>query len=152
MVGLRHLYRVGSPDAFEQAFGQHVRSLRRVRGLTQDALAERCGVSVDTIRRLEAGYSPSLDTIRKLVAGLDLTLGAFMTSLEIGERHEARELIDMTLMRSGVEIDLAIGVLRSLFDHLDRASADTSQPQEGQILGLVRRCTSAASLRRGLSR
>jgi transcriptional regulator with XRE-family HTH domain len=36
-----------------QRFGEHVRLLREARGLTQDALAQRSGLSADTIRRIE---------------------------------------------------------------------------------------------------
>lgn len=68
-------------------FGEHIRSLRRARGLTQEAVAERSGLSVDTVRRLEAGtFSPSLDTLRKLCAGLDLMLSTLFESYELGER------------------------------------------------------------------
>ncbi|HLT36771.1 MAG TPA: helix-turn-helix transcriptional regulator, partial [Enhygromyxa sp.] len=56
-------------------FGRHVRSLRRARGMTQEVLAQRSGLSADTIRRLEHGsFSPSLETLRKLCHGLDLML------------------------------------------------------------------------------
>ncbi|HLT35877.1 MAG TPA: helix-turn-helix transcriptional regulator, partial [Enhygromyxa sp.] len=45
-------------------FGRHVRSLRRARGMTQEVLAQRSGLSADTIRRLEHGsFSPSLETL-----------------------------------------------------------------------------------------
>ena len=48
-------------------FGRHIRSLRKARGMTQERLAEKCGVAVDTIRRLETGsFSPSLDTLTKV--------------------------------------------------------------------------------------
>jgi DNA-binding XRE family transcriptional regulator len=44
-------------------FGRHIRRLRRARDMTQEQLAERSGLSSDTIRRLElADFSPSLDT------------------------------------------------------------------------------------------
>ncbi len=102
-------------------FGHHVRSLRRVRGMTQEALAERCGLSADTIRRLEHGsFSPSLDTLRKLGHGLDLMMSTLFESFELGARNEARELLDLLSTRTGRELDLATRVLRTLFDELDR--------------------------------
>lgn len=102
------------------SFGLHVRSLRRARGMTQDVLAERCGLAVDTIRRLEHGaFSPSLDTLRKLCGGLELALSTLFESYELGERNEVRELIDKLAGRSPAELRLAARVLRALFDELD---------------------------------
>src|SRR5690606_31169914 len=66
-------------------FGQHVRSLRRARGMTQEVLAERSRLSADTIRRLEHGsFSPSLDTLKKLCTGLSLPLSRLFESFELG--------------------------------------------------------------------
>lgn len=103
-----------------RSFGRHVRSLRRARGMTQEVLAERCGLSADTIRRLEHGsFSPSLDTLRKLCGGLDLMLSTLFESYELGARNEARELIDLLATRSPRELVLATRVLRALFAELD---------------------------------
>lgn len=47
-----------------------VRTLRHDRQLTQERLAEKSILSVDTVRRLKAGtITPSLDTICKLCDG-----------------------------------------------------------------------------------
>src|SRR5690606_7624100 len=101
-------------------FGKHVRSLRRARGMTQEVLAERSGLSADTIRRLEHGsFSPSLETLRKLCLGLDLRLSSMFEAFELGTRDETRELVDLLLCRSPREIVLATRVLRALFDELD---------------------------------
>jgi transcriptional regulator with XRE-family HTH domain len=101
-------------------FGKHVRSLRRARGMTQDVLAERCGLSADTVRRLEAGtFSPSLDTLKKLCNGLDLRVSTLFESFELGQRDEAREIVDLLAGRSARDLALATRVLRAMFDELD---------------------------------
>ncbi|EDM74026.1 DNA-binding protein [Plesiocystis pacifica SIR-1] len=93
--------------------------------MTQEVLAERSGLSADTIRRLEHGsFSPSLDTLRKLCSGLDLMLSTLFESYELGARNEARELIDMLTARSARELILATRVLRALFEELDNVAAD----------------------------
>lgn len=100
-------------------FGRHVRSLRRVRGLTQERLADRCHLSADTIRRIEQeSFSPSLDTLLKLSQGLGLSLSTLFDSFELGVRNEARELLDMLSLRTRTprELDRALRVLRALFD------------------------------------
>jgi transcriptional regulator with XRE-family HTH domain len=107
-------------------FGRHVRSLRRARGMTQEVLAERCGLSADTIRRLEHGsFSPSLDTLRKLVAGLDITLTTLFEGYEMCERNGARELIDLIAGRAPWLLALATRMLRTLFDGLAGVAEST---------------------------
>ncbi len=76
-----------------QRFGRHVRSCRRARGQTQEALAEISSLSADTIRRLEhGGFSPSLDTLCKLCGGFDMQLSTLFWSFELGERDGPLEL------------------------------------------------------------
>ncbi len=58
-------------DPAPGSFGAHVRGLRVARGLTQEELAERCELHVDTIKGLERNtFEPSLRTLRKLAKGL----------------------------------------------------------------------------------
>ena len=110
--------RLPSPEV--RRFGQHVRRLRRARGMTQDCLGERAGLSPDTIRRLEHGaFSPSLDTLTKLCAGLQLARSTLFECYELGESDQTREIVDLLLTRSSNEIKLAVRVLRNLLDSMD---------------------------------
>jgi transcriptional regulator with XRE-family HTH domain len=112
-------------------FGRHVRSLRRARGMTQEVLAGRSGLSADTIRRLEHGsFSPSLETLRKLCIGLDLQLSTLFESYELGARNECRELVDLIACRTPRELVLASRVLRALFDELDAMAAEKSDDSD----------------------
>jgi transcriptional regulator with XRE-family HTH domain len=95
--------------------------------MTQEVLAERCGLSADTIRRLEHGsFSPSLDTLNKLCGGLELMLSTLFESYELGARNEARELIDLLATRGPRELVLATRVLRALFSELDGIAVVTA--------------------------
>jgi transcriptional regulator with XRE-family HTH domain len=115
-----------------RSFGRHIRSLRRARGLTQEVLAERCKLSPDTIRRLEQGsFSPSLITIQKIGSGFNLMISSLFESFELGARDEQRALIDLISCRSPREIELALRVLRSLFDELDGV-LQAAREAEGQ--------------------
>jgi transcriptional regulator with XRE-family HTH domain len=101
-------------------FGKHIRTLRRARGMTQEVLAEQCGLSPDTIRRMEHGsFSPSLDTIGKLCVGLGLRASTLFESFELGEQLVARELVDLLAGRNDRDLALATRVLRAMFDDLD---------------------------------
>ncbi|MFJ9374452.1 helix-turn-helix domain-containing protein [Streptomyces sp. NPDC101455] len=56
--------------------GDRIRSLREFRDLTQEQLADRAGVSVDTVRMLEQNrrQTARIDTIRNLARALDVQL------------------------------------------------------------------------------
>jgi len=54
-----------------QSVGPRVRQARKRKGITMDALAEQCGVSNQTISRIETGQSaPSLGLLPMLCAVL----------------------------------------------------------------------------------
>ncbi|MGH3831013.1 MAG: helix-turn-helix domain-containing protein [Pseudonocardiaceae bacterium] len=58
----------------DRRLGERLAQLRRRRGMTQEALAERSAVSVSVIRKLEQGErdSAGLSTLRKLASALDV--------------------------------------------------------------------------------
>jgi len=101
--------------------------------MTQEVLAQRSGLSADTIRRLEHGsFSPSLETLRKLCHGLDLMLSTLFESYELGARNESRELVDLLATRTPRELELATRVLRALFDEFDAIAAEESEGSDGE--------------------
>jgi transcriptional regulator with XRE-family HTH domain len=58
----------------EMDFPQRLAALRKEKGLTQQALADRVGVHVMQIRRYEGGMSqPTLDVIRRLAIALSVS-------------------------------------------------------------------------------
>lgn len=58
-------------------FGEHLRELRQKRGLTQVALAERCGFPQARISELErGGRTPNLVTIIRLALALECKVSA----------------------------------------------------------------------------
>lgn len=105
-------------DVYEvegRRFGRHVRSLRKTRGLTQEALARKAGLSGDTIRRLEGGtFSPSLTTLVRLSRGLELRLSTILASYEIGMLPVERELADLLSGRDEKELRIVLEVVKVL--------------------------------------
>ncbi|MCY1046828.1 helix-turn-helix transcriptional regulator [Corallococcus sp. bb12-1] len=98
-------------------FGDHVRSMRTRRELTQEALAERSDLSVDAIRRIErGGFSPSLDTLGKLSVGLEVSLKTLFHSFDMERSDGVAEICDYLASRSGPEVKLAWRVLQAMFD------------------------------------
>jgi transcriptional regulator with XRE-family HTH domain len=72
-------------------FPQRLATLRKERGLTQQALAEMVEMHISQIRRYESGQSqPTLDAIRKLAVALSVS--ADMLLFEKDERGPDEEL------------------------------------------------------------
>jgi transcriptional regulator with XRE-family HTH domain len=64
----------GLTRIFEMDFPHRLAALRKEKGLTQQALADRVGVHVMQIRRYEgAGSQPTLDVIRRLAVALSVS-------------------------------------------------------------------------------
>jgi transcriptional regulator with XRE-family HTH domain len=64
------------------AFGKRVAMLRQKRGLTQDDLADKTGLSVDTIGAVEQGRRwARLTTLHKLAKGLGITTDELFKNL-----------------------------------------------------------------------
>jgi transcriptional regulator with XRE-family HTH domain len=56
-----------------KAFGEHLKSLRIAKKLSQEELAFRCGIPLSQIGRFERGErSPTLSTFLLLSTGLDI--------------------------------------------------------------------------------
>lgn len=56
------------------SFGAKIRELRKSASMGQQEIASRVGVSVDTVRRWEAGrYVPRTDELVRLIEALNLT-------------------------------------------------------------------------------
>lgn len=109
---------------FTARFGKHLRVLRRSRGWTQEALAKRSELSVDGIRRLEAGgFSPSLSTLEKLSLALGIRLSTIIAALETSPKRSVRELCDHLESLPPKELRTAARLLYAL--------AEPRRPQGG---------------------
>ena len=106
-------------------FGRHVRSCRKARGLTQEALAKVSKLSADTIRRLEQGsFSPSLETLNKLSVGLRMSLSTLFAAFEICERNVSRELTDLINMTTPRQQLLLMRVIPMMCELVDAGDED----------------------------
>lgn len=96
-------------------FGRRLQGLRRARGLTQEALAERSGLSSDSIRRLERGaFAPTLATLEKVCKGLDIAMSTLFEGMEREAPDEIRELCDLLRSCSRRDQRVAVRVVRAL--------------------------------------
>ena len=61
--------------ALLHAFGEHLRALRKQRGLSQQALADEADISWPTVPRVEAGsQSATLEVLAALAQALNISL------------------------------------------------------------------------------
>ncbi|MCA1288621.1 MULTISPECIES: helix-turn-helix domain-containing protein [Alphaproteobacteria] len=63
---------MATSQQIEHEIGQRLARLRLARNVTQTDLAEKAGIGVRTLRRLEAGDPSTLDTFLRVAAALDL--------------------------------------------------------------------------------
>lgn len=100
----------------KKRFGRLVAVHRKHRGITQDALAEAIGMSVDMISRIEAGATgASFATIDKLATALRVDPAHFFTSELPGEAFDRAVLVDLTV-RLGKLSDKDLRWIGSLID------------------------------------
>ncbi len=87
--------RDGGGDSF--AFGPHLRSLRRNASLTLKAVAERAGLAVSTISKIENDrMSPTYDVLLKLSKGLAVDLVTLMVGAERAPVEAPAGRLDVT--------------------------------------------------------
>lgn len=73
----------GSDDVLLNAFAKTLRQQRLAKGLSQEELAHRAGVSMRYISLLESRHhQPSLATVRGLCSGLEMSMADFVGQVE----------------------------------------------------------------------
>ena len=67
----------------QKKFGEHLRKIRKAKGISASELAKRCFMERSNIARIEMGrMNPSLYMLKKLCEGLELTLIEFFQGFE----------------------------------------------------------------------
>jgi transcriptional regulator with XRE-family HTH domain len=75
-----------------EAFGDSVRERRLAAGLSQEALAERCGVDRKSISRMETGaFSPRLDSVFNVAEALDIPVSELFEVLNPPGKRRHRQ-------------------------------------------------------------
>lgn len=67
----------------KKKFGLKLRRIRRDRDMTQEQLAERCGISADYVSNMERGNkNPSFEMIAKLAEVLEVEVSELFIPIE----------------------------------------------------------------------
>lgn len=57
----------------KEQFGQQIKTLRRIQGITQEALANEAGLTTESISNIERGvFGPRFENIEKLAQALSV--------------------------------------------------------------------------------
>jgi transcriptional regulator with XRE-family HTH domain len=88
----------------ESSFGQRVASARRERGLTQGELADKTGVHISHIQRIEANNSqPTVDVLKRLAEALEVSLDLLV--FERASEVATRQMVDRELVAQFAAIE-----------------------------------------------
>lgn len=81
----------------EMSIGERIKVARRFADLTQEQLAERAGVNVDTIRKLEQGtrQSARISTVNALARALDVETTALLLGVVEEEHRENPQVLSL---------------------------------------------------------
>ncbi|REF72486.1 MULTISPECIES: helix-turn-helix domain-containing protein [Paracoccus] len=80
-----------NPDAFLMVYARVLRRHRKDRGLSQEELAFRAGLSMRYVSLLESGkHQPSLATMKALADALETNLTAMIAEAEGDDQGERR--------------------------------------------------------------
>ena len=80
---LATLSRVPPRTGVDPALGATLRALREARGIGQEYLAHRAGLSVATYARVERGQvNPTWTTVRRVLDALDVSLAEFGAAVD----------------------------------------------------------------------
>lgn len=102
----------------KESIGARIKSLRQGKGLTQETLAEKIGISSKYLSSIERGKeNPTLDTLIQLALALEVELfEIFLYAHEVSNSKELKESIQSLIGEADVDrLRLATKLLRAVF-------------------------------------
>lgn len=109
---------------------QRVRKIRLQRGLTQAQLAERAGLSVDAVNRIESGRrNPNLNTIERLADALGIGAADLLASGTIPRQklqRSVQRIVNLVELKDNGTIAVVEAVVKALLENLRERSEPTA--------------------------
>ena len=100
-----------------KVFGKRVRALRRAKDMTQEQLAERAGLSLQSVGEIERGRgNPTLVNIERLSAALEEDLASLFDLDDVGMTREQvqKELLELLTGASEEQVRAILTMARVL--------------------------------------
>ncbi len=100
----------------KEMIGSRIQEIRNKKGITQDQLSEKVGISSKYLSSIERGKeNPTLKTILKLARSLDVKPDEFFTHLEIEDPAKRKSIIiEMLDEADADQLKLAYKVLSAM--------------------------------------
>ncbi|CAM4488007.1 MAG: helix-turn-helix transcriptional regulator [Paenibacillus macerans] len=114
---------------FKQMVGEQIRKIRKLRGMTQERLAEQSGLSFSYISDVERGTrNISLESLGKIINALGVRPAQLFEDIdEITEnsgndeiRNKIEDLITLLSERQIEEVDFVLTLAREFLNTIDR--------------------------------
>lgn len=101
----------------KRLLGSRIQKIRKAKGLSQEELAERVGLSSKYISSIERGNeNPTLDTFIKLSSAMDVSIAELFNYSEDTAQSDSRKfLIDVIKKSKNDRIDVVAKVIKALF-------------------------------------
>lgn len=102
-----------------KSLGLKIRKVRNEKGLTQEELAEKSGLSAPYIGIIErADKVPSIETLVKIASTLDISIDYLLSdSLHLSSEVRANEIILALDELDNSQIDLIVKVIHDIASH-----------------------------------
>ena len=103
----------------KEAFGRRIKTLRELRGLTQNDLAAALERSVDGVSMIERGKNwPSIPTVERLAEALGVSTTELFDDLNAGDAKGSTDLFavakDLMKKLSQRDLEVAVAMLEAL--------------------------------------
>lgn len=104
--------------------GARIKDLRKLRGLSQEALAEKAGFNISYIGFIErAERNISMKNLERIASALDVGVYELFTYLkeqeELPEESNLKEVVSMLRERDPRDVEMARNVLIEIFRRMD---------------------------------
>ena len=110
--------RAGSQELIQ--LGERVRQKRKDCHLSQETLAEKVGISVNTVSRIEGGQAAmSIEIFAKLVGVLDADANELLGKNPEGDRSPAHKMVSRVLNLQPKEQKVVIQTMSALMDGIE---------------------------------
>lgn len=88
----------------KQMIGSRIQRIRKIKGLTQDKLAENVNISPKYLSSIERGKeNPTLNTLITLSESLNVDLDDFFDSIQLDDPEVSREMIISLLEKANAD-------------------------------------------------
>ncbi len=122
--------------------GDKIKDLRNYKGLTQEQLAEKSGLSKNAIWNYETGRrKPNTDILKKIASGLEVSIETFFNNNSTSKLTSAEELMDkFNIDKSFTELselsNLSISKIDNIFSPYKKGYTDDDIKTLGKALKL----------------